>query len=75
MVLNLIITFAVPGISIGGHVGGLVAGAMAVLGLSAASSRRQVPAAVGLGGLAALGLVLAVASVIVARGQFPFLVG
>lgn len=75
VVLNLVITFVVPGISIGGHIGGLVAGGLAAVGLSASSGRRDVPPAASLGGLAVLALVLAVAGVVVARQQFPFLVG
>ena len=33
LVLNLAFTFAVPGISVGGHVGGLVGGILATLAL------------------------------------------
>jgi hypothetical protein len=31
VVLNLVLTFSIPGISIGGHVGGLIGGALAAL--------------------------------------------
>jgi membrane associated rhomboid family serine protease len=34
LVLNLAFTFAVPGISVGGHVGGLVGGILATLALA-----------------------------------------
>ena len=44
--LNLLITFAVPGISIGGHIGGLVGGALAALLMYELRDRVRVPAAV-----------------------------
>jgi len=62
VVFNLVITFLFPGISVGGHVGGLIGGALCALGFT--SFRRQ-PALATLS-IAAVGLVsvaLAVASV------------
>jgi len=41
IVLNLIITFAVPGISYGGHIGGLIGGALAALALQLGDRYRS----------------------------------
>jgi membrane associated rhomboid family serine protease len=41
VVLNLVFTFAVPGISIGGHIGGLIGGALAALLLEQIARRFQ----------------------------------
>jgi membrane associated rhomboid family serine protease len=74
VVLNLAITFLIPGISIGGHVGGLIGGALAGLVLSrfgrghAAYSRLG---AAGIAGMVAIGL----GSVLIAylrTTQYPF---
>lgn len=60
--LNLLITFTVPGISIGGHIGGLVGGSLAALVMFELGDRvRGLPAAVtmvlaaGIGALAVVG--------------------
>jgi membrane associated rhomboid family serine protease len=63
ILLNLGITFLIPGISIGGHLGGLVGGAVAGLLLFELGERLRVPAAVpailvvGLGALAVVGSI------------------
>ena len=67
IVLNLVITFSVPGISIGGHIGGLIGGGVAAFVLFDLRDRTRVPDAVpavicgGLGALAVVGSI-AVAS-------------
>ena len=42
--LNLLITFTIPNISIGGHLGGLVGGALAALLLVELPERTRLPA-------------------------------
>ena len=53
VVINLVLTFAIPGISIGGHIGGLVGGGICAL---AFSSLRRSPALATLA-MAAVGVV------------------
>jgi membrane associated rhomboid family serine protease len=43
--LNLLITFTIPGISIGGHIGGLLGGALVAFVLYDAPERLRIPAA------------------------------
>jgi membrane associated rhomboid family serine protease len=68
LVLNLVFTFSVPGISIGGHLGGLVGGALGALLVVGAerglSRRRTLPAELGI--IAALGLACFGAAVVIA---------
>jgi membrane associated rhomboid family serine protease len=60
--INLLLTFVVPRISIGDHLGGLVAGAV-VGALMVESIRRRLAWWVGLAGAAALSLLLVAGSI------------
>jgi membrane associated rhomboid family serine protease len=60
IVLNVVFTFAIPGISIGGHLGGLIGGAVGMLALSRFGRAHAVygqPGVAGVAGLIGVGLV------------------
>jgi membrane associated rhomboid family serine protease len=65
LVVNLAFTFAVPGISIGGHLGGLAGGALAILALSQFGKRSAVYSRIDLVSIASL-LAIGLLSVAVA---------
>jgi membrane associated rhomboid family serine protease len=65
LIVNIAFTFAVPGISIGGHLGGLAGGALVILFLSHFGRRSAVYSRVDLASVASI-LAIGVASVAVA---------
>jgi membrane associated rhomboid family serine protease len=67
ILLNLGITFLIPGISIGGHLGGLVGGAIGAFAIERLPARRF--AIMQVAACALLAVVCAIAGVIVADGK------
>lgn len=70
LVVNLLLTFVFPNISIGGHLGGLAAGALGFLAVQE-SERRRLPAAASYAILVALLAVALVGGVLVAESVTP----
>jgi membrane associated rhomboid family serine protease len=72
IVVNLVITFAVPIISVGGHVGGLVAGGLAVFLLEPARDGWRSNTALAISGAVVAACVLFGAAYFVALQSTPF---
>ena len=65
IVINLVLSFAIPGISIGGHVGGLIGGILATLAFANWGRGHAAYGKVGVTGFAGL-VIVAAASVAIA---------
>ncbi len=63
--LNLLITFTIPNISIGGHIGGLIGGALAAFVMVDLRERLRMPPAAGTVLAGAIGVVAVIGSVVI----------
>lgn len=63
--LNLLITFTIPGISIGGHIGGLVGGSLAALVMFDLADRVRLPRQASMALAAAIGVLAVAGSIVV----------
>jgi membrane associated rhomboid family serine protease len=66
LVINLVLTFSIPQISMGGHLGGLAGGVLAALAVSAGERGGRSAKPIEIGGLSATGLAGIVGAVLVA---------
>ena len=64
--INLVFTFAIPGISIGGHLGGLIGGALAAFLMFDLRDRVRMPPLMPVGLAASIGVVSVLGSIAVA---------
>lgn len=71
LLLNLGITFLIPNISIGGHIGGLVAGAIVGYLMFEIAERRRISMTPVLGACVTLAIVLAIGCVAIASSATP----
>ena len=71
LLLNLGITVLIPNISIGGHIGGLVAGGIVGFLMFEIAERRRIAMTPVLGACVALGVVLVIACVAIASSTSP----
>jgi membrane associated rhomboid family serine protease len=72
VVINLVFTFSIPGISIGGHLGGLIGGGLAAFLLTRVPRARAASTgSIELAGMAALCVVAVIGSLIAADSSLP----
>ena len=72
VVINLVFTFSIPGISIGGHLGGLIGGGLAALLVDDARAPRGAEREADRGlGLVALCAIAVVGALIAAESSVP----
>ena len=69
LVLNLGITFLLPGISVGGHVGGIITGGIAALLLFEVGEKQRGMREAALGATILLGAVIAVVCIVYSRSK------
>jgi membrane associated rhomboid family serine protease len=69
LVLNLGITFLLPGISVGGHVGGIITGGIAALLLFEVGEKQRGMRQAALGATILLGAIIAVVCVVYSRSK------